>query len=99
MERSHTMIKTVVIGLGAAIVLLTGLLVIGILDRVGGTSGGDGFRDVAVALPPGARVMSVSSDAATLVMLLDLPSGSQAVITVDRETGEILGTLELLPRQ
>lgn len=98
MERSHAMIKTVVIGLGAAIVLLTGLLIAGIVDRVDETTIADDFRDVAVPLPAGARAASVTSDAETLTLLLDLPSGSQAILTVDRKTGEILGTLELIPR-
>ena len=86
------------LGLGAAIVLLTGLLIAGIVDRAGETVRQDDYLDAAVPLPQGARVVSVTSEGETLSMLLDLSSGSQAILTVDRRTGEVLGTLELLQR-
>ena len=98
MERSQAMIKAVVIGLGVLIVVLTGVLVAGVLDRVGGTTATSGHRDGAVALPAGSRVLSIASDDDRLSLLLELASGSQAIVTIDGLTGEPLSTLELIPR-
>ena len=104
MDRPPAAIKAVVIGLGLAIVGLTAILVFGIVDRAGdgmadGTASRAGdFADVAVALPAGARVSTMAVEDDALSLLLDLPSGAQAVATVDRRTGETLGVLELLSR-
>ncbi len=105
MDRGHTMIKAIVIGLGLVIVGLTIVLILGIVDRTGDRVGealatGDAqdFADVAVALPPGATVSAMTLEDGALSLLVDLPSGAQAVMTVDRATGQVLGTLELLPR-
>ena len=98
MERSRAMIKAVVIGLGVLIVVLTGVLVAGVLDRVGDTTVASDHRDGAVALPAGSRVVSITSDEDRLSLLLELASGSQAIVTIDGRTGEPLSTLELIPR-
>lgn len=98
MERSQAMIKAVVIGLGVLIVVATGVLVAGVLDRVGDTPATGDHRDGAVALPTGSRVMSIASDDGRLSLLLELASGSQAILTIDGLTGEPLSTLELIPR-
>ncbi|MDA1070940.1 MAG: hypothetical protein O2825_05975 [Proteobacteria bacterium] len=57
-----------------------------------------GFADVAVALPAGARVVSMIGQDAILTLLVQTPDGAQSILTLDRRSGEILGTLELLPR-
>ncbi len=98
MERSQAMIKAVVIGLGVLIVVLTGVLVAGVLDRVGDTTVASDHRDGAVALPAGSTVVSITSDEDRLSLLLELASGSQAIVTIDGLTGEPLSTLELIPR-
>ena len=56
------------------------------------------FADVAVALPAGARVVSMIWQDAILTLLVQTPDGAQSILTLDRRSGEILGTLELLPR-
>jgi len=56
------------------------------------------FADVAVALPAGARVVSMIGEGGVLTLLVQTSDGAQSVITLDRRSGEILGTLELLPR-
>tara|TARA_B100000676_G_scaffold260692_1_gene270534 strand:- start:834 stop:1139 length:306 start_codon:yes stop_codon:yes gene_type:complete len=99
------MIKAIVIGLGFVIVGLTMLLVYGIMDKAGSagsptsTAGSsEDFADVAVALPAGARVVSLTVEDNALSLLVEQTDGTQAIMTVDRATGEVLGTLELLPR-
>lgn len=101
MDRPPAMIKSLVIGLGLVIVGLAVVLVFGVAERLGDGDGGkrsQDFGDAAVALPAGARVTTMAVEDDALSLLLELGSGNQAVLTVDRRTGEVLGTLELLPR-
>lgn len=105
MDRGHTMIKAIVIGLGLVIVGLTIVLVFGIINKVGDKAGevlvagnAEDFADVAVALPAGATISAMTLEDGALSLLVDLPSGAQAIMTVDRATGQVLGNLELLPR-
>lgn len=105
MDRGHTMIKAIVIGLGLVIIGLTIVLVFGIINKAGNKVGevlvsgdAEGFADVAVALPAGASVSAMTLEGGALSLLIDLSSGAQAIMTVDRVTGQTLGNLELLPR-
>ena len=56
------------------------------------------YADVAVALPAGARVVSMTGEGAILTLLVQAPGGAQSIVTLDRHSGEVLGTLELVPR-
>ena len=106
MARGHTTIKAVVIGLGLGIVGLTILVVMVIIDKAGdsliGTEGAItetlDYADVAIALPSGAEVMTMAGQGDVLSLLVRLDDGSQQIVTVDRRSGEVLGTLELIPR-
>jgi hypothetical protein len=106
MDRGLTTIKVIVIGLGLAIVAVTVILVMAAIDKAGeATSAAPepaaeavDYADVAVALPAGARVVAMSGEGDALSLLLQLPGGAQSVMTIDRRSGEVLGTLELLPR-
>jgi len=95
-----------VIGLGLVIIGLTDVVVMVIIDRAG-DSGGEtpapalserDYADVAVALPTGAAAVTMTGDGDALSLLLRLADGSQQIMTVDRRTGKLLGTLELMPR-
>ena len=99
MVRYKAMIKAVVIGLGALIVALSGVLVAGVLDRLGDTKVDNEQWNAAVALPTGSRVVSITSDDSRLSLLLEFSSGSQAIMTIDALTGEVLSTFELFPRR
>ncbi len=104
MDRGHTTIKAVVIGLGFVIVGLVVVLVWGSSNKVGKvstpatTASADKLADVAVALPAGGHIAAMTGDGDRLSLLVDLPGGAQTIMTVDRATGEVLGTLELVPR-
>lgn len=111
MDRGLTTIKAVVIGLGLAIVGVTVIIVMAAIDKaneipsaedeqapVAATVSADPYADVAVALPPGAKVVTITGDGDVLSLLVERVAGSQSIVTVDRRTGEVLGTLELLPR-
>jgi hypothetical protein len=109
MGRGLNTIKAIVIGLGIGIIGLTILIVMVIIDKAGDEAGkieatetpmveAEDYADVAVALPAGATVMTMAGGGDALSLLVRLPDGSQQVMTVDRRTGEVLGTLELMPR-
>jgi hypothetical protein len=95
-----------VIGLGFAIVGLTIVVVMVIIDRAGDSVSGTAatpsdataYADVAIALPAGADVISMAGGGDALSLLVRLADGSQRIVTVDRRSGEVLGTLELMPR-
>lgn len=109
MDRGLTTIKAVVIGLGLLIVGVTVVLVMAAIDKAGDAAtseeapaaaaapAGD-FADVAVALPAGARVVTMTGAGDQLSLLVQLSGGAQSIVTIDRRSGEVLGTLELLPR-
>lgn len=93
-------LKAVVIGLGVLIAVGVAVLVVVVFNRViapGGGDGKDGFATTAVALPAGARVITMTGEDDTLSLLVEGPDGGQQVITVDRRDGAILGTLDLTP--
>ncbi len=94
-------LKAVVIGLGVLIAVGVAVLVVVVFNRVIAPGGGgdvkDGFVTTAVALPAGARVITMTGEDDTLSLLVEGPDGGQQVITVDRRDGAILGTLDLTP--
>ena len=110
MDRGLTTIKAVVIGLGLLIVGVTVVLVMAAIDKAGdaatseeapaasAAASAEDFADVAVALPAGARVVTMTGAGDQLSLLVQLPGGAQSIVTIDRRNGEVLGTLELLPR-
>jgi hypothetical protein len=109
MDRGLTTIKAVVIGLGLLIVGVTVILVMAAIDKAGEATTSEetaasapaptgDFADVAVALPTGARIVTMTGAGDQLSLLVQLPGGAQSIVTIDRRSGEVLGTLELLPR-
>ena len=64
----------------------------------GATSDPAAYADVAVALPAGSHAVSVAGSGDVLSLLVVALDGSQTIVTLDRRSGEVLGTLELLPR-
>jgi hypothetical protein len=95
-------LKAVVIGLGVVIAVGLAVLVVVVFNRVIAPSGGDspeGFATTAVALPAGARVITMTGEDDTLSLLVEGPDGRQQVITVDRRDGAVLGTLNLTPEE
>jgi hypothetical protein len=55
------------------------------------------FGDVAVTLPPGAKVVATTTDAGRLVVHLRLADGTARVLVLDLATGKPLGTIRLAP--
>jgi len=112
MDRGLATIKAVVIGMGGLIVAITVVIVVVIIDRATDsvTAGPEpaseaavpaepaSFADVAVALPAGGRVVTMTGDGDVLSLLVQAGGGTQSIVTIDRRSGQVLNTLELLPR-
>ena len=98
-QKTRTL-KAVVIGLGVLIVLGVVALVIGVVYRVeemADPAPGEGFAMAGVVLPQGARAISMTGEGDILSILVEDADGRQQVLTVDRRTGAVLGTLTLVP--
>ncbi len=92
-------LKAVVIVLGVAIVTATAIVAVEIFRRAGGI-GERPPGDVAAATVPlssGERVIGMTGDDDALSLLIEGADGRQRVLTVDRTSGAVLGTLSLEP--
>ena len=99
--RSQVWLKTLVIGMGVLIVAGFVVVVVELGRRIPTLSGGrppagSAFAE-RVALPPGARVVSVSATADRLVAHVEVPGGPAMAYIVDPRTGALLGTVEFAP--
>ncbi len=98
-QKTRTL-KAVVIGLGVLIVLALAALGVGIvyrIDRVAGPASGEGFASAGVVLPAGSRAIAMTGEGDVLSILVEDAKGRQQVLTVDRRSGAVLGTLTLAP--
>lgn len=93
-------LKVIVIILGVLIAVSLAILIVVVFQRVVAPSGSSSRNEpvtAAVDLPAGARVITMTSEDDTLLLLVETPGGRQQVITVDRRNGAVLGTLDLIP--
>ena len=91
-------LKAVVIGLGALIVLAAAAVVAELVRRGGSVVDSVGaYATVPVSLPTGARVIAMTGGDDALSLLVEDGNGGQRIITVDRRSGAVLGTLMLTP--
>ncbi len=58
-----------------------------------------GFATTDVPLPAGARVIGMTGAGDALSLLVEHADGRQQIITVDRTSGAVLGTLTLAPKR
>ncbi len=100
------MLKLVVIALGIAILVAATGLVVALVKRGGRTVERATAPPVAaplplatgaVALPGGGRALAMTGDGDRLSLLVEGADGRQRIVTLDRRTGLVLGTLTLAP--
>ena len=93
-------LKAVVIGLGVLIVLAAAAVVAELVRRTGSVVDSAGeYATAPVWLPPGARVIGMAGEDDALSLLVEDGDGGQRIITVDRRSGAVLGTLTLTPER
>ena len=81
----------------------TALLAVEIFRRASGLGEGTppaGFATATVPLAAGARVIGVAGgDGDAVSLLVESADGARQLITVDRRSGAVLGTLKLEPER
>jgi len=104
-------LKIVVTVLGLAILLGSTGLVIALVKRGGkaieratdasasAPAAAGNYVSATVALPGGGRALSMTGDGDRLSLLVEGADGRQRIVTLDRRTGAVLGTLTLAPVQ
>lgn len=100
-------LKILVVAMGVLLVLGVAVVIATIAYRVihasTSTAAGTpppasrGFGSASVSLPPGARVVEMRGVGAKLVLRVERPDGTEALLVIDAETGNALGTIELQP--
>ncbi len=107
-------LKALVIGMGILIVLAFGLLIYGLVKRGAGpeapaasstgasstVSSGPAhpFGPVAIALPPGARIVDTRTDQGRMILQLELAGGVRRLLVLDLSNGALVGSFELTPQ-
>ena len=102
-------IKAVVIAMGFLILAGLAVLVYGLSNKFGtSTGGGDtarpaaaapAFGTIRAALPAGAEVASVQMQDGTVMVHLTLPDGGAQVMVFRLSDGRQTGTIELQPQR
>ena len=99
--KSTFLLKSLVIGMGVLIVAGFVVVVVELGRRIPTLSGGrppagSAFAE-RVALPPGARVVSISATADRVIAQVEVSGGPTMAYIVDPRSGALLGTVEFAP--
>jgi hypothetical protein len=62
------------------------------------TTVGQPYGPVALALPPGARILRTSTAGRRLIVELELAGGGERILVLELESGALLGTIDLKPQ-
>ncbi len=97
--QSTRALKAVVIVLGALIVIAVAVVAVELFRRAGtpAARSPESLASATVALDPGERVVAMTAEGDALSLLVEDAEGRQRVVTVDRRSGAVLGTLTLVP--
>jgi hypothetical protein len=97
-------LKILVVVMGVMLVGGTAALIAAIIDRASrhtpttsAPPAPRGFEHAAVALPPGARVVTAELAGDRILVRLARAEGGEALIIIDAKSGAQLGTIDLLP--
>ena len=92
-------LKAVVIVLGVIIVLGAAVIAVEIVRRAGDLvqPAPERFATTTVPLAADARIVGMTGEGDAISLLVEAADGRQRVITIDRRTGAVLGTLTFEP--
>ena len=96
-------LKILVVVMGVALLAGLAVVVVTIIHRASRLSASvttpvgppQAFGSATVRLPQGATVLEMRDVGSRLVLRLQRPDGSQALLVLDPDTGSALGTIEL----
>ena len=94
-------LKVLVVVMGIAIFAILAVIVVTVVQRVGGgPAERGGFGELRLAVPEGCTLAQVEAAEGRLLLRLDGPPGRgcQQVVVVDPESGEVLGRIERVCR-
>jgi hypothetical protein len=92
---SYRMLRAVVIGLGVLIVIAVGLLVVGLVTRLGGHGSSTAAQSAnagAFTLPPGAKIVSLQVANNRLIMEVE-EKGVSRVLIFNTDDGHLVGQI------
>ena len=93
-------LKALVIILGVMIVAATGLVVYGIITKLGNLAGSDNdpietFRDQVISVAPSAEVLNYIVEENRLVIRVSESEGADRFLIFDLSTGKQMGSITL----
>ncbi len=93
-------LKVLVVVMGLAIVAILAVIIVTVVQRIdAGSAKGEGFGEVALAVPEGCALAQVEAAEGRLVLRIDGPRGRgcQQAVVLDAESGQVLGRITLAP--
>jgi hypothetical protein len=87
------MLKAVVIGLGALIVIALAFVVIGIVSKLGGQGAPASQAGAVFALAPGASIVEMQSQAGRLILRVHTQQGDEIDI-IDTDDGHLVAKIK-----
>jgi len=102
-------LKSLVIGMGALIVIGLTIVIVTVVKRSGVSSSethlktpndisvpvAKGFGEKRLSIPRGAKILETTLDRERLVISLQLSDGSQAILMINAVTGKRMGFIRL----
>jgi len=93
-------LQALVIFLGVVIVsgmALVGYRIVATVGEPASPTAPESFGEVALALPPGARVVDMAATDDRLILRVEAGDGRQRLYLLDPSTGALVGTVGLAP--
>jgi len=87
------MLKAVVIGLGALIVIALGFVALGIVKKFAGAGTAPAPSASVFSLPPGAKIVEMQSEPNRLILRVHTQTGDEIDI-VDTEDGRLVARIK-----
>ncbi len=79
--------------MGVLIVVATVVLVVLLVQRVGGAAGEAALPPASLGQPAGTRILGVATAEGRLAVLVTRPDGTERVLLVEPRRGRVLGEL------
>jgi hypothetical protein len=88
------MLKAVVIGLGALIVIALGFVALGIVKKFAGSGTAPAPSASVFSLAPGAKIVEMQSEPNRLILRVRTQGGAEEIDIVDTEDGRLVARIK-----
>ena len=96
LTQNTRLLKSIVIGLGVAIVIMFSVIVVTIIVRSSGMAARSGPVSASVPLAVGERLQEITGAGPLVVLRLAGPEGER-LLTIDPASGRVVATVTLAP--